>query len=150
MKVIVCQYVFFVLIRYLVYWYFSVQTERNHYPSCLQNKTQLMIFKWTFKKISSHHNFMIMLVHLLWRLSKPTLKHSLEVLLQPQYLLNIPFLMFICSDRWYKQNFTSYEDTNNFVYSWIVLKDDSIFLPGTRVLPERGVGNTLNETWVLQ
>ncbi|EFN83583.1 Histone-lysine N-methyltransferase SETMAR, partial [Harpegnathos saltator] len=36
-----------------------------------------------------------------------------------------------------KQRFTSYEDTKNWVDSWIASKDEEFFQRGIRMLPER-------------
>ncbi|GFT36001.1 mariner Mos1 transposase [Trichonephila clavipes] len=36
-----------------------------------------------------------------------------------------------------QQHFTSYEDTKNFVDSWIAAKEEAFFLHGIRMLPEK-------------
>jgi len=79
-----------------------------------------------------------------------------EVLLHPPYSPDIaPSDYYLFRSMTYglsKQHFTSYEDTKNWVDSWIASKDEAFFRRGIRMLPERwekvvaSDGHTLNKT----
>jgi len=64
-----------------------------------------------------------------------------EILLHPPYPQDIApsdyYLFRSMTHDLSEQHFTSYEDTKNWVDSWIASKDEAFFRRGIRMLPER-------------